>query len=145
MKRNNSLLYALLLGALCSTALPASPITFAQGLEQSPALNVAAFHAAASPTDVMTVTLSSLNTPVDRQAFSLALSSVVPSFVDNGSAFLAAFHAEGSETTFSSTPEPISMLLIGFGMILISAVGVRVRRAAKPDFAERLHRTVQNR
>jgi len=71
------------------------------------------------------------------EAFSLALSSVVPSFIDNGSGFLAAFSAAGSET-FSSdpppavgspTPEPLSMLLIGFGMMLIGAVGVRVRRS----------------
>lgn len=71
------------------------------------------------------------------EAFSLALSSVVPSFVDNGLGYLAAFNAAASETfssdpppaVVSATPEPVSMLLIGFGMILIGAVGVRVRRA----------------
>jgi hypothetical protein len=70
------------------------------------------------------------------QAFSVALSSVVPSFVKNGSGFLAPFSAAGSET-FSSepppvvrtaTPEPVSMLIMGFGMMLISAVGFRIRR-----------------
>jgi hypothetical protein len=70
------------------------------------------------------------------EAFSLALSSVVPSFLDNGSGFLAAFGAAGS-MTFSSdpgpnvagTPEPISMLLLGFGMILMGVFGYRLRRA----------------
>jgi len=67
---------------------------------------------------------------------SLALSSVVPSFADNGSGFLGTFNAAGSATfssnpapTVATTPEPISMLLIGFGMLLIGGVGVRVRRA----------------
>jgi hypothetical protein len=71
------------------------------------------------------------------EALSLALSSVVPSFEDNGSGFLAPFYAAGSETFSSnpppavvtSAPEPVSMLLIGFGMMLIGTVGVRVRRA----------------
>jgi hypothetical protein len=70
------------------------------------------------------------------EALSFALSSVVPSFEDNGSGFLAAFNAAGSETFSSNpppvvtaSPEPISMLLIGFGMMLFGAVGVRVRRA----------------
>jgi hypothetical protein len=70
------------------------------------------------------------------EALSFALSSVVPSFVDNGSGYLAAFNAAGSETFSSNpppivtaSPEPISMLLIGFGMMLVGAVGVRVRRS----------------
>ena len=70
------------------------------------------------------------------EALSFALSSVVPSFVDNGSGFLAAFNAAGSETfssepapTIGNTPEPVSMLLIGFGLMLIGTVGVRFRRA----------------
>jgi hypothetical protein len=68
------------------------------------------------------------------EALSLALSSVVPSFMDNGSGFLENFNAAGSETFSSepppiaSTPEPISMLLIGFGMMLIGVVGIRMRR-----------------
>jgi hypothetical protein len=69
------------------------------------------------------------------EAFSVALSSVVPSFMDNGSGFLAPFHAAGSETfssnpppVITAAPEPLSVLLIGFGMILVSAVGVRIRR-----------------
>jgi hypothetical protein len=70
---------------------------------------------------------------------SLALSSVVPSFADNGAGFLGTFNAAGS-ATFSSnpaptvvgtTPEPVSMLLLGFGMMLIGAVGVRVRRSKR--------------
>jgi hypothetical protein len=71
------------------------------------------------------------------EAFSLALSSVVPSFVDNGSGFLAGFAAAGS-LTFSSdpgpsvgpvaTPEPISMLLLVFGLTLVGAFGYRLRR-----------------
>lgn len=71
------------------------------------------------------------------EALSFALSSVVPSFVDNGSGYIAPFSAAGSETFSSnpppvvgSTPEPVSMLLIGFGLMLIGAVGVRMRRSA---------------
>ena len=78
--------------------------------------------------------VSFVNPVTEDLAFSL--SSVVPSFVDNGSGYLAAFNAAGSETFSSNpppivtaSPEPISMLLIGFGMMLVGAVGVRVRRS----------------
>ena len=71
------------------------------------------------------------------EAFSLALSSGVPTFLDSNSGFLSAFAAAGS-LTFSSdpgptmakaTPEPVSMLLLGFGMLLMGAFGYRLRRA----------------
>jgi len=69
-----------------------------------------------------------------NDAFSLALSSVVPSFEDNGSGYLAPFEAAGigtfsadSPTSIVPTPEPISALLAGFGLGSLWAV----RRAAE--------------
>lgn len=74
----------------------------------------------------------------NTEALSFALSSVVPAFADNGSGFLSPFTAAGSET-FSSepppvvtgqAPEPVSMLILGFGLLLVGTVGIRARRNA---------------
>ena len=69
------------------------------------------------------------------EAFSLALSSLAPSFGDNGSGFLGPFAAAGSLTVSSnpapsvtsSTPEPVSMLLLGFGTVLVGGCASRMR------------------
>jgi hypothetical protein len=98
----------------------------------------ASLSASTPPTGSVTFSSAFVQFPGSQtEAFSLALSSVVPSFTDNGSGFLSAFAAAGS-LTFSSDPgpsmvapkatnEPLTMLLLGFGMLLMGAFGYRRR------------------
>lgn len=98
----------------------------------------ATLSASTPPTGSITYNSAFVQFPnIITEDLSLALSSVVPSFADNGSGLLSTFNAAGSATfssnpaptvvTVATTPEPVSMLLMGFGMMLIGAVGVRAR------------------